>query len=294
MLPLDYEQTRHALGISGHLCQVLTHVRYSFSEDRPLTKYGMPGWQNTGGIMAALFAEMGYSGDLKVFDGKYGFFQFCGYDGEVDLHQITRELGSQWLFTRIALKPYPCCRMLHGGIDCLKKIIDDHKIRPEEIERIEVLGHPTIELPCFLHEEVENVLDAQFNAAYVYAVVANGVRIGPDWQDSATMHDPKIRNLMKKIQFSGHPDFIRRAQEDSSAHFCTVDLFARGQRYHAETLQPRGIFGTPGALSDSEIENKFRQNAMRILTPGKIDRAVDALLNLEKYDTGIFADLLCL
>ena len=55
--------------------------------------------------------------------------------------------------------------------------------------------------PCFLHEEVENVVDAQFNVAYVFSVVANGVRIGPEWQDHATMNDPKIREFMKKVKF---------------------------------------------------------------------------------------------
>jgi 2-methylcitrate dehydratase PrpD len=32
LLDLDKERMAHALGISGHLCQVLTHVRYSFSD----------------------------------------------------------------------------------------------------------------------------------------------------------------------------------------------------------------------------------------------------------------------
>ncbi|MFC1534838.1 MmgE/PrpD family protein, partial [Thermodesulfobacteriota bacterium] len=167
LLGLDHENMAHALGISGHLCQVLTHVRYSFSDNRHLTKYGMPGWQNTGGMMAALLAEIGYTGDTTVFDGDYGFFTFCGYEGDINLEAITKDMGKTWAFPRITYKPYPCCRMLHGGIDCLYRIIEENKINPEEIESIEVMGHPTIELPCFSHKEVENVVDAQFNAAYV-------------------------------------------------------------------------------------------------------------------------------
>jgi 2-methylcitrate dehydratase PrpD len=90
--------------------------------------------------------------------------------------------------------------MLQGGIDCLYRVINDNQIRPEEIEKIRVLGHPTIELPCFLHPEVNNVVDAQFNAAYVYAVVACGIPIGPEWQDKSTMKDPSVLEMMKKIQ----------------------------------------------------------------------------------------------
>jgi 2-methylcitrate dehydratase PrpD len=281
LLSLDCEKTRNALGISGHLCQVLTHVKFSFSDYRHLTKYGMPGWQNTGGIMASLLAEMGYPGDTTVFDGDYGFFQFCGYEGEVDLEAITQSIGEEWNFTKITYKPYPCCRMLHGGIDCLYRIIEKNHIRPEEIESIEVKGHPTIELPCFTHKEVNNILDAQFNAAYVFSVVAHGVKIGPEWQDDATMHDPKIRELMKRVKFSGHPEFVQRIQKNKHEQIYTVDVVARSERFHEETLSPSGVTGTPGAMSDSDLEKKFRHNASRILTQEQIDKAVNNLLNIE-------------
>lgn len=284
LLSLDYERMGHALGISGHLCQVLTHVRFSFSDYRHLTKYGMPGWQNTGGMMAALLAEMGYSGDTTVFDGDYGFFNFCGYEGEVDLKPIIQDLGKRWHFMNISYKPYPCCRMLHAGIDCLYKIIEENDIQPEEIESIEVMGHPTVELPCFLHQEVENVVDAQFNPAYVYSVVATGIKIGPEWQDYSTMNDPKIRKLMKKVKFRGHPDFVKKAQQDITKHICTVDVVAKGKKFHEETLRPRGTVGTEGAMSDSDLEDKFRHNAARILTQDKINIAVKHLLNLEDVD----------
>ena len=282
LLGLDREKMAHALGISGHLCQVLTHVRYSFSDSRPLTKYGVPGWQNSGGMMAVLLAEMGYEGDTTVFDGDYGFFTFCGYEGEVDLASITREIGEKWSFMGINYKAYPCCRMLHGAIDCLYEIIGNNDIRPEEIEHIEVMGHPTIELPCFLHEDIENEIDAQFNPAYVFSVVAHGIRIGPEWHDHATMHEPKIRALMKKVKFHGHPEFVVRAQKDMTVQINTVDVVARGKRFHEETLHPRGTVGTEGALSDAHLESKFRHNASRILTPAKIDAAVEVILNMEK------------
>lgn len=284
LLGLDQGQISHALGISGHLCQVLTHVRFSFSDYRHLTKYGMPGWQNTGGMMAALLAEMGYTGDLSVFDGEYGFFQFCGYDGEVNLDAITQSIGDDWRLTRITYKPYPCCRMLHGGVDCLYKIIKENNIRADEIESIDVKGHPTIELPCFTHKEIENVVDAQFNAAYIFSVAASGVRIGPEWQDQSTMKDPGIRELMKKVTFGGHPEFVQRAQKSPGEQIFTVDVVARGKRFHAQTLTPSGTVGTSGAMSDADLEYKFRHNAERILTQNQINQAINHLLNLEKLE----------
>jgi 2-methylcitrate dehydratase PrpD len=295
LLALDHDRLCHALGISGHLCQVLTHVRYTYSDYRHLTKYGMPGWQNTGGIMAAQLAELGYSGDTTLFDGEYNFFQFCGYDGEVDPSAITESLGEKWSFTRISYKPYPCCRMLHGGIDCLYEIIKANGIKPDEIEGIKVLGHPTIEQPCFNHPEVNNVVDAQFNAAYVFAVVASGVPIGPEWQDSSTMRDPGIREMMKKVTFGGHPEFVQRAQKNMAEQIFTVDVTARGERFHAETLTPSGTMGTSGELSDIDLEMKFRHNAQRILTQYQIDKAVESIVNIEDVNAvSKMMDVLCI
>ena len=164
------------------------------------------------------------------------------------------------------------------------KIIKKNHIRPDEIERIEVLGHPTIELPCFTHKEVENVVDAQFNAAYVFSVVASGVRIGPEWQDPATMQDAGIRELMKKVTFRGHPEFVQRAQKNMRDQIYTVDVVARGEKFHEETSMPSGTVGTSGAMSDEDLEKKFRHNAERILTREQIDKAVYIILNLETFN----------
>jgi len=139
------------------------------------------------------------------------------------------------------------------------------------------------------------VVDAQFNAAYIFSVVACGVRIGPEWQDTATMRDPVIRDLMTKVTFGGHPEFVERAQENPREHLCTVDVVARGKTFHVETLTPRGTVGTSGAMSEADLESKFRHNAERILTQHQIDKATDLLLNLEKLnDTSFLMKTICI
>jgi hypothetical protein len=89
---------------------------------------------------------------------------------------------------------------------------------------------------------------------------------------------------MKKVKFQGHPDFIVKAQQDMTVQLYTVDVVARGKKFHEETLHPSGTVGTEGAMSDADLEGKFRHNASRILTERKIDAAVKAILNLESVD----------
>jgi 2-methylcitrate dehydratase PrpD len=283
LLKLDRDKMINALGIAGHLAQVLTHVRYSFSEQRHMTKYGVPGWQNTGAINAVLLAEMGYMGDTTIFDSEHGFWKFCGYD-YWNPEGITADIGKKWIFTRVAYKPYPCCRMLHGAIDCLYSIIDKNNIVPEEIESIKAYCHPTVEIPCFTNPAVESIVGAQFNPKYVLSVVAHRVRIGVEWLDAETMKDRKILEFGKKVTCQGHPEYGKQFLKDPNIAMHKVEVVARGKTFTEEITKVRGTPGTEIAMTREELVEKFRHNASRILTQEKINNAINTLLNLEKLN----------
>ena len=283
LLDLDPNKMAHAMGISGHLAQVLTHARYSFSDQRHMTKYGVPGWQNTGAVNAVLLAEMGYSGDLSIFDPEHGFWKFCGYD-YWNPEVITADLGKKWIFTKVNYKPYPCCRMLHGAIDCLYSIIDGHHLIPEDIESINAYCHPTVDLPCFTNPAVENIVAAQFNPKYVLSVVAHRVKIGVEWLDAETMKDPNILELGKKITCTGHPEYGKQILKDPTVTLNKVEVVAGGKTFTEERKKVRGTSGTEVAMTRDELIGKFRHNASRILTQDKIDRAVDTMLSLNEFE----------
>lgn len=280
LLNLDRDKMTNALGIAGHLCQVLTHARFSFSEHRHMTKYGTPGWQNTGAVDAVLLAEMGYMGDTTVFDPEHGFWKFCGYE-EWHPEKMMEGLGKTWIFPRVNYKLYPCCGMLHGALDCFYSIIDQNNLMPEEIESVTAYCHPTVEMPCFTNQEVVNIVDAQFNPRYVFAVAAHRVRIGVEWQDTDTMRNPEILEFGKKVSCVPHPEFGKKRKDGQPVFLNKVEVVARGKTFTEEREGLRGsTHGTD--LTDEELVEKFRHNASRVLTQDKIEGAVDSLLNIEK------------
>lgn len=279
LLKLDHDKMTNALGIAGHLCQVLTHERYTMSAHRPMTKYGVPGWQNTGAVAAALLAQMGYLGDTTVFDSEEGFWKFAGYE-EWHPDIMMADLGKKWIFPRVNYKLYPCCGMHHGTLDCLYKVINRYNIMPEEIDSITAYGHPTVAQPCFTNQEVIDIQDAQFNPRYVFAVAAHRVKIGVEWQDPSMMRDPKILEFGNKIKCIPNPDFGKKGP-DGRMLSSKIEIVARGKTFTEESSGSRG--STRGTdLTDEELVKKFRHNASRALTQDKIDNAVNALLNLEK------------
>ena len=285
LLDLGQVEMENALGIAGHLCQVLTHERYTMSGHRHMTKYGVPGWQNTGALDAVLLAQMGYLGDTTVFDPEEGFWKFAGYE-EWHPDIMMADLGKKWIFPRVNYKLYPCCGMFHGALDCLYKVIDRHDIRPEEIDSIAAYCHPSVAQPCFTNPELIDIPDAQFNPHHVFAVAAYRVPKGVEWQDPEMMRNPKILELGRKITCIPHPDFGKKGPGGLPLFISKIEVVARGQTFTEEsTSGPRGSkHGTE--LKDEELVEKFRHNASRVLTHKKIENAVEAFMNLEGL-TGI-------
>ncbi len=269
LLKLDQEQMLNALGTAGHLAQVLTWIRDTYQEPRGMTKYGVPGWQNTGGIMAALLAEMGFIGDKTIFDSKEGFWKFAGYDGW-NPEKILDGLGETWsFFTKILFKPYPSCRQFQTELDLFLKIIEKNNLKPEEIESIKILGHPTLDMPAFTSREIKHVVDIQFGPAYTFAMAAQGIPVGADWQDLEMARSPKVVELAKKVDYRGYADFGKK-------QISIVEVAARGQTFREE--KP---FSQLHEMQEADLVAKYKHNAGKALTEKKIGDSLNALQKLE-------------
>ena len=60
---------------------------------------------------------------------------------------ITRDLGSDFKIMRIWFKMYPCVATVQGVIDTLASLIEEHKIRAEDVEEIKVGISETFIIP---------------------------------------------------------------------------------------------------------------------------------------------------
>lgn len=280
LMGLETQRMVHALGLSGHYTQVPTHGKLSYSVPTSMVKYGTPGWQGTGAIIACYLAEMGYLGDETLFDGASGLWRFTGSDTWMP-EKVLAGIRDEWLFSEQQYKPYPCCRVLHSSLDLFYRMIDRHALEPEDIDRIQVFGPQYCEKPHLQNRTIRSAIDAQFSAAYNFAVAAHGIPIGPEWQDEATMRDEKILRFMDKVTCAVHPEYTRRPLKDRLMSLGRIEVSANGQTYTDETTF---AYGTPRPgfeIDDAALIAKFAHNAQRVRTPTQIDAAVDALMNLE-------------
>lgn len=285
LMNFDLDTMNHALGLAGHLCMILTKQRWGASERRYHSKYGIPGWQNTGAVMAVLLAEMGYTGDTNVLDAKNGFAHACGYR-EYHPEALLDEMGKKWWFVfRLHYKPYPCCAVYHAELDCFIDCLEKYNLQPDEIENVMGYGRASTDRGLFASKSVETLSSAQFNPRYIFSVAAHRIPVGVDWHDKTTNTNPSILKFMDKVTLQPLPDAAKLAAGDPLASPCKVVITARGgKEFTVERKYKRGTIGTDAGPTDEDLIKKFRHNCERILTQSKIDRAVNMLMELEKQD----------
>ncbi|MFC1935968.1 MmgE/PrpD family protein [Chloroflexota bacterium] len=283
-LGLQPERMVHALGIAGYMCPVPAMAKWWESPPAAMAKYPSAGWLAQAEITSALLAQMGYTGDISVLDGEYGFWRFFSAT-KWEPKILIENLGEEWHLLETAYKPYPCCRVMHSGLDCFKKIIDDNNLRAEDIETINVLLDPMCDKAICRNNQLKTHVDAQFSVAYVFSAMAHGIRIGADWQSLDSIRNPRILDFMKRVKFDPHSEYGKAALEDPYSRVSMVEVVANGKTFKEETRYAKGTpFPEEARMTDQELSNKFRENASRILPWEKIDKALQLILDLEEMD----------
>jgi 2-methylcitrate dehydratase len=281
VLCLSNEQMAHALGIAAYLCPLPVCKDWEETVPKSMIKYVPVGWICQGAITATLLASEGYTGNPRVFDGEYGFARFYSA-GKWNTDAIVNGLGEQWRFMEMAYKSYPCCRFFHGQLDAFVAIIEENKLTPDCIERVDSYALPFVANPA--PYEVQTQIDVQFSLPFVFSAAAHRIKVGADWQDHHTIQDPSIRAFMKKVFMHVDPEAVEMKRKDVKSWPATVEVRANGKTYSKKSMYPRGTNFTQFEATDEELIAKFTYNASRLLTPGKIDDAIDRIMSLEKIE----------
>jgi 2-methylcitrate dehydratase PrpD len=281
ILKLGGEKMLHSVGLAGHMAPVAAEAKWRMTAPSGMDKYLSAGLISFAEVTAALLAEMGYTGDPTVLEGDYGFWKFFGAKAWLP-QNLLQKLGDEWLFLETSYKPYPCCRLIHGALDCFLEIIEENHLMPEDIQSLVVLGHPLAIAPVWKNMELITHVDAQFSLSYAFAVVAHRIPT-IDWQEVHIMKNPRILEFMKKVNFDSHPDFGKAWLKNHQHNLSSIEVVAKGQTFKREKLWARGdYFLEEARMKDDDLEEKFRANASRTLRPENTDKAVRAVFGLEK------------
>jgi 2-methylcitrate dehydratase PrpD len=105
ILNLNQEQLANAIGIAGSICLPDTLGKWVEVIPHRMTKYGPAGWAAQAGVISGLLAEMGFTGDTAIFEGKRSFWRYTGRL-EWNAERVLENLGREWQ-QKITYKHYP-------------------------------------------------------------------------------------------------------------------------------------------------------------------------------------------
>lgn len=260
---LSPDQTVNALGIAGSRAGGLLEFLNAGSS----TKQLHPGFAAQDGLLAVELAAAGATGPATVFEGEYGMYRALTGRGP-DRSALLGGLGEGWEITKITVKPYPACQLLHAQLDAAREL------RREGIfKEIEVDVHPdAAPIVCGRGKErPRSPYDAKFSLPWsVAAMLVDGaVTAGTyDGVDRPDVLELAARVRHKVVDFGGaaadQPGRIRAR-------------LPGGRLVSAEVPRSRGGPGDPG------IGATVRAKAVANLGGGaEADALADTLLSLDR------------
>jgi len=276
ILDLDINKTGMAIGIA---ISEAAGVSQNFGT---MTKSFHAGAAAKHGIIAALLAKKGFTSAINALEGKLGFCGiFCG-DKRCELGKISERLGNPYdfIFPGVDIKRYPCCSSAHCAIDAVLQLAQKHKFCSEKVENIRCgvsYKVPTVLIYPFPKTDLEAKSSMQFCLAV--ALVDKKVTV-TEFTDSR-LRDPRIQNLMKRIEMYVHPDL--QTKESLTHEFTLVTVRLKdGTECSLKISKGQGSMSTP--LREEEIVSKYKQCAQSLLNEDNIERSIRLIRNFENLD----------
>ncbi|OHV64856.1 2-methylcitrate dehydratase [Pseudofrankia sp. BMG5.36] len=277
--------TASAIGIVGSIAPVHSHGAWSAHTPSTTVKYMVGGAFAQTALTAAYMGKFGHRGDREMLDDtEFGFPRFIG-TSRWDHRSITRGLGVEWLFPKAqTYKPYPHCRVLHGLIDTLVLLVEEHDLKPDEIQEIRSWGEGWHRQPTWLNTNIEHVVDAQNSMSHGLALAAHRIPPSKRWQDQQVVFDSSVMGLMTRVVTKIHPSYTGYLNEYPANRPARIEIDARGTMFAAERMFPKG---TPSidpstTMSTEELVAKFRTNADGELPDAAVDAIVATVLDLQE------------
>ena len=275
LMDFSADEIANAMGIGGFSCPTPMLAKFAMTVPVSMTKYLSSGLISQTEMMSVLLTKLGHTGDKGVLNGKYGFFRSFGCETWMP-EKVIEGLGREWRFAdRIFYKTYPCCGAMQNVLGLFHQVIRANDLAPEQISEVIVVINPLGELPAWKNPKVRSHVDIQFNTAFLFSLLANGVEVGPLWQSKEVLGSDKIGKFAEKVKILTPLDRESEGKPD-----VTVVVSVRGDR---KVYSERGL-SMATEMSEERLIDKFKRNVQGITGESKASEAINVLLGLEEQE----------
>ncbi|WP_229052096.1 MmgE/PrpD family protein [Aeromicrobium sp. Leaf350] len=243
-----------ALGIAGSQAGGLL----AFLGTGASTKQLHPGLASHAGILAARLAAAGASGPATVLDGPNGLYDALSAV-PADPESVVEGLGDRWETTRIGIKPYPACQLMHVTLDAMREVAVRESFGAADVVSIIADVHPdsapTVCPPGRDLVHPNTPYAAKFSLPWSTAAMLVDGTVGLDTYEPASLDRLEVSDVAARISWN-ITDPVGHAADAAGR---VVVRLKDGRDVVGSVSGSAGTTAHP--LTDDQLHQKFLGNA---------------------------------
>jgi len=276
ILQLNPEETMHAMSLAGVANVTMRQTRVG-----ELSHWKGAAFANASrnAVFAARLAWHGMTGPSHIFEGEMGFQKQVS--GPFTLPNFGGE-GDDYMINRTSIKFWPAEYHSQSAIDAILQLRDQIGCY-EDIESIDVeTFNAAVDIIGGEEEKwfPKSRETADHSLPYCIAVAMIDGQVDQTQFDEKHLTDPNVRNLIQKIRIHRNNE-LDKLYPEGIPNLLKVKT-KDGRELSKQVTFPRGH--AQNAMTDQEVEEKFRRQASPVLSSAQIEHILSQLWRLEEQD----------
>jgi 2-methylcitrate dehydratase PrpD len=271
VMDLKMETLQNAIGIA---CSSASGIKAFTQGTGGMVKRTHAGRASEAGVLACELASRGFSGPLQAIDGKFGLLEVFG-GRDVHLECLTQMLEGVPAITRIWVKVYPCCGLIHTTAHALEKMKREHRINPAEVKGVRVRSSKRAVIQNG-GRDASDTMSAQYSIPF-----CAGVALAADARDPASFAPENLGNReVHRIADATQLEVDAGMEALYPAHFAAhVDVELKdGRKFTESVIDAHGTPADPVTLAD--LERKFCGMAAACMTKSALNDVIISVRTL--------------
>ena len=273
LLGLDQGQLANALALGASQAGGL---QQNFGT---MTKPFHAGKAAQSGVLAALLAQGGFTGDKAIFEAPLGFFHLFMAGREIDSQAIMERLGRPYEIASpgLIIKKHPSCAFSHPPADAALELAHDPAFAVDQVEEVVGVIHGMAD-QILIHQRPRTGLEAKFSLEAVMALALYDGKLSlASFTDESVLREP-VQELIAKSRRQ-----VDRNASTSSGDFGPAEVLVKlkdGTILSARVDKAKGAPANP--MSHAEFEAKYLDCCTGVLSPAQVGKSLELLASLEK------------
>lgn len=266
LLKLDLQQMIWAIGLAATQAAGLREMFGS------MAKAFHPGRSAQSGYLAALLAQGGFTSGVYGLEGPRGFAAVLST--AYDLDKITRNLGVEFELPYNTYKPFPSGIVIHPTIDGCIQLHKEFHLTAADIASVRLRVAPLV-LDLCNKKEIARGLEGKFSVYHAAAIGLVRGKGGIAEFTDETVNHPDIRRVRELVEAFGDAVIA----EDAVA---IEVVLTDGRRISKGVEHAIGNLARP--MTDIELEEKFRDQAARVLPMAQVNEVIGLCWKIDKLE----------